>query len=217
MKKVLFILSFTVAGLTSIAQSEKYTNAMQTRVAAVDSTRDPVALKDLSAAFERIADAEKNQWLPYYYAALTQVNAGYMSGMGGSTGASVIDPIADKAEGLLTKAESLSKDNSEIYLVKKMIATLRLTADPANRFMKYGPVAQEALETAKKLNADNPRIYLLEGQDKYYTPEPYGGSKEKAKELFNEASKKFEIFKPSTNLDRNWGRPALQFYLGLYK
>ena len=40
---------------------------------------------------------------------------------------------------------------------------------------------------------------------------------EKAKELFNEASKKFETFKPATELDPNWGRFALQYFLGLYK
>jgi hypothetical protein len=217
MKQVLMMLTLFTTGITVFAQSDKYVGAMQPRVAQVDTTRDPAALKDLSAAFERIADAEKNQWLPYYYAALTQINAGYMSMMSGAPSAAVIDPLADKAESLLNKSEALSKDNSEIYLVKKMIATLRMTADPMNRYMTYGPVAQEALETAKKLNAENPRVYLLQGQDSYYTPEQYGGSKEKAKELFNEASKKFETFKPASDLDPNWGRPALQYFLGLYK
>ena len=214
MKSIILFIAFAFTALFSLAQNEKYTKAMQDKVAAVDSTRNPDALKDLSAAFERIGDAEKTQWLPYYYAALTQVNAGYLSAMSATPEISVIDPVADKAESLLNKAEALSKDNSEIYVVRKMIATLRMMADPRNRFMTYGPVAQQALETAKKLNAENPRVYLLEGQDKFFTPEQFGGSKTKAKELFEEALKKFETFKPATDIDPNWGRSTVQYFLG---
>jgi hypothetical protein len=213
MKNVFLFIALAATGLTSFAQSEKYTKAMQDKVGAVDSTRNPDALKDLSAAFERIADAEKTQWLPYYYAALTQVNAGYMSSMNAAPDASVVDPLADKAESLLNKAEALSKDNSEIFVVKKMIATLRMFADPMTRYMTYGQAAQQALEKAKKLNAENPRVYLLEGQDKFYTPEQFGGSKEKAKELFEEALKKYETFKPASDIDPNWGKTTLQYFI----
>src|SRR5919205_570676 len=53
--------------------------------------------------------------------------------------------IADKAEALLNKAEELAKDNAEIYIAKKMIASVRMMADPMNRYMKYGPIASQAL------------------------------------------------------------------------
>ncbi|HEU4471989.1 MAG TPA: hypothetical protein VFR58_12945, partial [Flavisolibacter sp.] len=139
--------------------------------------------------------------------------------MGGQMGGMTekIDPVADKAEQLIDKAEALSKDNSEIYIVRKMIASLRMMADPMTRFTQYGPLAQQALETAKKLNADNPRIYLLEGQDKFFTPEQYGGSKEEAKKLFEEAMRKYESFKPASNLDPNWGKGTAQYFLNQVK
>ncbi len=38
---------------------------------------------------------------------------------GGTAGADKVDPLASKAEEMLNKAEALSKDNSEIYCVKK--------------------------------------------------------------------------------------------------
>jgi hypothetical protein len=217
-KGFLFALLF-LAVLTSFAQSEKYINAMQDKLATLDTTRNPDELKDISASFERIADAEKTQWLPYYYAALAQVNAGYFM-MGGQMNGGMsdkLDPIADKAESLLNKSEALSSDNSEIFIVKKMIASLRMMGDPMNRYMQYGPVAQQALETAKKLNPENPRAYLLEGQDKFFTPEQYGGSKEEAKKLFEEALKKYEAFKPATAIDPNWGRGTTQYFLGQIK
>jgi hypothetical protein len=214
MKKVFFTFLCSFFLLFSFAQTDKYHNAMLTKVQAMDTTHNIDMIRDLAGAFERIGDAEKTQWLPYYYAALAQVNTGYMLSMGKMGGlADQLDPIADKADDLIAKAEALSKDNSEIYIVKKMIATLRMMGDPMNRYMTYGPQAQEALQTAKKLNPENPRVYLLEGQDKFYTPEQYGGSKSEAKQLFEQASKKYDSFKPASDIDPNWGRGMIQYLM----
>jgi hypothetical protein len=214
MKKALLFLTFSFLLLTGFSQSDKYMNAMQDKVAALDTTHSVEGLRDLSAAFERIGDAEKNQWLPYYYAALAQVNVGYTMSMGKSGGMTAqLDPIADKSEQLINKADELNKDNSEVYVVKKMIATLRMMADPRNRYMQYGPQAQQALQTAKKLNPENPRVLLLEAEDKFFTPEQFGGSKEEGKKLFEEALKKFDTFKPATAIDPNWGRSIAQYFL----
>lgn len=218
MKSFFLFPFFLILAFTTVAQSDKYVNAMTDRIVAVDTVRNPDALKALSASFERIADAEKTQWLPYYYASLTLVNAGYSitaGNMGGMT--ATLDPIADKAEQLIIKAEALTKDNSEIFVVKKMIASLRMMADPMSRYMQYAPIAQQALETARKLDPDNPRTYILEGQDKFFTPEQFGGSKTEAKKLFEQAQNKFATFKPASALEPNWGKPTLEYFLSQLK
>jgi hypothetical protein len=193
---------------------EKFVKAMEQKVPSVDTAMDVNSLLEMANAFERIADAEKTQWLAYYYAALCNVNAGLMMGGGNvmAGNAEKTDPIANKAENLLSKAEALTKDNSEIYVVKKLIATLRLMGDPMNRYMTYGPVAEQALQTARKLDPENPRTYLLEAQDKYFTPEQYGGSKTAAKALFETAMKKFETAKPETSIHPSWGLPAAKYF-----
>jgi hypothetical protein len=204
-------LLFLVAGFVAVtvsAQNEKYVKAMEKLVPAIDTLWNGDGLKDLSNSFERIAEAEKTQWLPYYYAALARVNAGYFIAMsGGAMGgnADKTDPEANKAEELLNKAEALSKDNSEIFVVKKMIAILKLLGDPMNRYMTHGPAASQALETAKKLNPQNPRVYLQEGMDKYNTPEQFGGNKAEGKKLLEETVKKYENFKPESSIHPNWG------------
>jgi hypothetical protein len=218
MKRTVFIVAFALVAATGFAQSEKYMAAMQKFVASIDTLWNVDALRDLSNSFERIGDAEKTQWLPYYYAALARVNAGYAISMsGGSMGgnADKTDPEANKAEELLDKAEALSKDNSEIFIVKKLIATLRLLGDPAGRYMTYGPAASEALETAKKLNPDNPRVYLEEGMDKYNTPEQFGGSKEEGKKILEEAVRKYETFKPESNIHPNWGLSLAKRFIAM--
>jgi hypothetical protein len=216
MKKTFLITLLALITIASFAQSEKYMKAMESKVLALDTTRKVEDLKDLAATFERIADAEKTQWLPYYYAALAQVNSGYFL-MNGQMGAdpNVIDPIADKAEVLLNKAEALNKDNSEIFVVKKMIASLRMMVNPMARYMQYGPAAQQALEVAKKLNPENPRVYLLEGQDKYFTPEQFGGSKSDAKKLFAVAIEKFNTAKLQSSIDPHWGKGTTEYFIGL--
>jgi len=218
MKKLSFLLFVFSLSISAISQSEKYGAAMKARVERLDSLKSAAEWLDAANAFERIADAEKNQWLPYYYASLGQLMTGLMSGTPGAPlGADKTDPVADKAEQLLLKAEALSKENSEIFVLKKMIATLRMLADPMNRWQIYGPQAAEFLQQAKKLNPDNPRVYYLEGQDKFYTPEEFGGSKAEAKVLFEESMKKYESFKPESPLHPQWGLSQVKYFYSQLK
>jgi len=221
MKKTIFILSAILLAHFSFAQMpDKFVKAMEAKVAAVDTTTSVQGLTELANAFERIAEAEKNQWLAYYYAAFCNATAGMMAGSGGDimvAKADKTDPYADKADGQIKKAEELMKNNSEIFVVKKMIATLRLMGDPMNRYMTYGPEAQAWLEEAKKTDPNNPRVYLLEGQDKFFTPEQFGGSKEEAKVLIEKSKQLFETFKPASAIHPNWGKTTVNYFLSQYK
>ena len=214
MKKISMFLVAACISATAFSQSEKYTNAMQANISKLDSTSTAQGWADLANNFKRIADAEKTQWLPYYYASLSHVMNGYMLMTDQSSGmADKLDPIAAQAEELLSKAEALKKDNSDIYCLKKMVSTLKMMGDPMTRWQTEGPVAAAALEKAKALDAQNPRIYMLEGQDKFYTPEQFGGSKTEAKALFEESLKKFDAYKPESPLHPQWGRSQVQYFL----
>ncbi|HUR66042.1 MAG TPA: hypothetical protein VMZ03_06795 [Chitinophagaceae bacterium] len=220
MKKGLLLLVSSVMMVSVFAQSEKYVKAMEPKVAMLDSGNTAESWKELANSFERIADAEKTQWMPYYYAAFANVMAGTMSlPQDGSFGdnSAVADPYADKAENLLNKAEALSKDNSEIFCVRKMIHSLRLMGNAMARYMTEGPKASEALEKAKSLNENNPRVYILEGQDKFYTPEQFGGSKEEAKKLFEKANSIFQVITPGSTIEPRWGRAQVGYFLGQLK
>jgi hypothetical protein len=221
MKQSIFILTAIMVASFSFAQMpEKFVKAMEPKIAAVDTTSSVQGLTDLANAFERIAEAEKNQWLAYYYAAYCNATAGTLAGAGGdmmAAKADKTDPYADKADKQIKKAEEMMKNNSEIFIVKKMIATLRMLGDPMNRYMTYGPEAQAALDEAKKLDPNNPRVYLLEAQDKFYTPEQFGGSKDEAKILFEKAQKLFETFKPGSTIHPNWGKGNVTYFLSQYK
>lgn len=219
MKKIILIAALSLIGLAGIAQGDKFEGAMKAKLENIDKQNNVDDWKDMANSFERIGDAEKTQWLPYYYASYCLIQAGYGSTTPGDIGQPLpsMDPIADKAENLLNKAEALSKDNAEIYIVRKMVHGLRMMGNPMSRYMSEMPKAEAALGKAKALNADNPRIYILEAQDKYFTPEQFGGSKEEAKLLFEKALKLFDTFKPVSAIYPNWGKPSVQYFLSQYK
>ena len=221
MKKSIFVLLLiSIVKLSDAQMPDKFVKAMEGKIAVLDTAQSVTALTELANAFDRIASAEKNQWLAYYYAAYCNASAGLRAGSDGdmmAAKADKTDPYADKADQQIKKAEELMKNNSEIFIVKKMIATLRMIGDPMNRYMTYGPEAASMLEEAKKINPDNPRVYLLEGQDKYYTPEQFGGSKEEAKELFEKSNKLFESFKAESSIHPSWGKSQIDYFLSLYK
>nr|MBP9099209.1 hypothetical protein [Ferruginibacter sp.] len=94
---------------------------------------------------------------------------------------------------------------------------LRMLGNPMARFMTEGAKASEALGKAKSLNENNPRVYILEAQDKFYTPEQFGGSKEDAKKLFEKANEIFLVSKPGSSTEPQWGRGAVAYFLSQYK
>ncbi|MBK8608398.1 MAG: hypothetical protein IPL84_00110 [Chitinophagaceae bacterium] len=95
---------------------------------------------------------QKTQWLPFYYAALCQVNYTYME-----QDKSKIDGIADKATELIDKADALQPKNSEISCIKSMIASAHMMVDPMTRFMEYGMESETFIDDAMQQDPTNPR------------------------------------------------------------
>lgn len=204
-----FLLVLTLCSvLATQAQSEKYVQAMQQKLAQFDTAKTTADLQTVSAAFERIAEAEKTQWLPYYYAALAQARIGF------TDKAVDKDALAAKASALLTKAESI-ENNADLCTVRNMIATVQMLVDPMSRWQTYGAQAGAALQTGMKLDPNNPRLYYLQAMSIYGTPEQFGGGKDKAKPVFEKAVAlgKAEQVKP---LYPNWGLKEAEGMLAKY-
>jgi hypothetical protein len=211
MFKTFIVTTVALSGALAVqAQSPKYLAAMKQNVAQVDTAHTLDALVDLGNRFERIGEAEKTQSLPYYYAAYCQVMTTFLG-----ADKSKADEIANKAEDLITKAESLDKATSETWVIRSMIATAHMMVDPQNRYMQYGPPQMEAIKKAEALDSTNPRPIYLEGQNKFYTPEAFGGGKAIAKPLFEKALAMFATFKPASEIAPSWGMHATEYFLSM--
>jgi hypothetical protein len=209
MKKGILLIAMITLSTLLFAQNEKYTAAMQKNISMLDSALKNRNIAELTNNFTRIGDAEKTQWLPYYYAAYCTVMSAFFEEDKSKT-----DEIASKAEEYITKAETIAgKPNSETHVIRSMIASAHMMVDPQTRWQQYGQVSAENIAAAKKLDPTNPRPVYLEGQAKFYTPEAFGGGKGPAKELFDIAMIMFNDFKPQSAIDPTWGKASTQYFL----
>jgi hypothetical protein len=203
MKKLfLFALAIWSLQYAAYAQSDKYVSSMKANLALFDSTTAQPDYIALSNTFARIGDAEKTQWLPYYYAGLALSTEGWNNKtLDKDANAGQILAFMDKAQALTTD----SSDLSEIAAVRNMAYVQQMLVDPATRFMSYGKEANKALATAMAFNPNNPRPYYLEGMSLFNKPAVFGGGKAKAKVSFQKALDLYATDQPK-ELHPNWGK-----------
>lgn len=210
MKKLFFAAIIAAYTTLGFAQT-KYESAMTEKVSKIENHLSTEEFQTLSNDFTRIATAEKTQWLPYYYAAFAQIQKGRV--LMRDQKISELDAVAAEAQKSLNQAMELSKDNSELFILQKMIHSLKMMVNPMERYMTEGSLAAENLSKAEKLDAENPRITLLKAEDTYFTPEQFGGSKTKGLELFQKALEQFKVYKTQSALHPNWGNAEAEYFL----
>ena len=196
---IILIALFTFT-LSATAQEDRYTPAMKNAIELIDQAAHPAEFTECANRFERIASAEKNRWMPYYYASYSLVVMSFDESDGGKK-----DQILDRAQELLDKAMDLEPEESEIHVLQAFLYPSRIMVDPMGRGMTYIEKMFTTLETAKSLNPDNPRIYFLEGINKLNLPPSMGGGADIAKPILEEALYKFEVFANEDPLWPRWG------------
>ena len=197
MKQFLVALA-AIVSVTASAQSDKYADAMKQSLALFDSAKTAADFENVSASFQRIGDAEKTQWLPYYWAAMSLATEGwkYFPDNKGAVAVKT-DNLSGAVEALATRINALAdqadaattanEDKAEILIIRNMAATQQMLVDPQSRWMTFGQQAGSYLQQASQLNPNNPRVYYLQGMSLFGTPEQFGGGKAAAKPLFERA------------------------------
>jgi hypothetical protein len=143
---------------------------------------------ELSNKFGLIAKKWKDDWAPHYYSAYTKTVLSY-----NERDEARHDAILDEADKELEETVSLlGKNNDETYVLAAMIANSRMVVNPMQRWQKYGKVFQDNLESAKEINASNPRMYYLKAVSTFFTPKNFGGGKKAALPYFEKAQGFFD-------------------------
>jgi hypothetical protein len=195
------ILLLVVLSLNGFSQTvnEKFQTGVKKGLQMLSTAESADDFLKLSNYFERIAQAETKEWLPSYYAAYGNLIAGLTI-----NDKALQDQYFDRALAQIGQADTRNAENSEIYALKGYIQFMKMSIDPQARLALMG-AAGSSLGKAKALNPDNPRIYLITGQNTFYTPEAFGGGKAKAKPILENAVAKFAIFKPVSDIAPAWG------------
>lgn len=196
---ILNIVLFSV--LLASAQSASYKEGLKKNIALFESAKTTTDFIKAANGFEALAKTEKKEWLAFYYAGLCDALAAF------EKPTKEIDPLCNKAEALANKADSLSKNNSEVMVLKSMIAAARINVNKAQRGQKYGLMATKFAMEAIKLNDANPRAHFVKAKAILNTPPALGGGEKKAKPVFELALVKAQlIFKDGSVFFPTWGR-----------
>ena len=194
--------------LTVAIADDKYEKEIKKNLEKIDECKTPNDFIKLANNFERIAVAEKDKWLPYYYSAFVYILASYADSVNSRK-----DIYLDKSDKFNNIADSLQPNNSEIYTLKGMISQARMQVDPMNRWQKYGADATNNFTKAMQIDSLNPRPEYLIGVGLFFTPKQFGGGPTTAKPILEKSLAKFEKFVPENEIMPKWGKEQVMDYL----
>ncbi len=180
MKKLLVFLVFLA---TSMVQAQnRYTQGMDKAFALWQENK----IVEASNLFERIATAEPDNWLPYYYVAQVNTLASF-----GEKDLQKLSVKLEKAKEFLDVAKAISPDNPELLIQEALINTAWISFDGATYGMTLSQKNVQLYNRAMELAPNNPRVILSKaewdmGTARYFGKDtaPYCKDVEKALELF---------------------------------
>jgi len=209
MKSILFsLIAFIIFSINTQGQNAQYEKAMKKALTELDKAETAEGFKSVVNAFERIAVAEEDEWLPVYYqsyahmmAAIDYMDIGMMK-----------DCLAHvaKARELVEKAEKMAPKESEIYALKALVYQGHIWEDPQIKGAQYTPLVIEAAEKAIALDPANPRGFYIKGQQLFFMPTFIGGGPEAALPFLEKAQEKYKTFEPASELHPSWGRDNVE-------
>lgn len=198
MKAITLILTF-ISSMT-FANDDKYTEQMTKNIDAIYKAQTPDQFQQVINAFERIGNAEKTKWEPFYYASF-----GYLMQAINVQDVGKKDQLLDLAATSLDKAKVIKENESEIVALEGFIYMIRLTVDPATRGPKYSGMAMQSFGKALGLNPENPRALVFMAQMQYGTAEFFKSPTTEACATLTKSLEKFASFKTDNPVAPQWG------------
>ena len=176
------ILAFVLLTMGILSAQDQYTKGMQRALSLWGEGKNVEA----SNLFERIAMAEEDNWIPYYYVAQVKTVASF-----GEKDEEKLTQKLKLAKDYVEMAKRISPNNAELLVQEAMINTAWMAYDGAT----YGPTLSgkniQLYNQALQLAPGNPRVVYSKaswdmGTARYFGKDttPYCKDVEKALELF---------------------------------
>jgi hypothetical protein len=208
MKKSLSILLVIILALTAKNTfSQTAEDALKQTFTAFDTTRVYNAQVPLVNQFKLIASKWPDNWITNYYAAYAIIINSFVEPDNKKK-----DPMLDEAENYLNKIKSMTATSDEVNILGALLAQGRLAASPG-AWKKYGGIRDKYLEAASAINANNPRIYLLQADSKYYTPKMFGGGAKNALPIYQKANGLFANQQQTDITKPYWGKGEVSYMI----
>ncbi|PKP26338.1 MAG: hypothetical protein CVU03_03665 [Bacteroidetes bacterium HGW-Bacteroidetes-2] len=196
MEKVLLILALTISSIAMMAQSN-YEQGMQKAFQHWEEGN----ITEATALFERIASAEKDNWLPNYYVALVNTTTAFQT------------KDNKQVSALLAKAQAaldyeLDKDpyNVELMVMQAMIHTAWIAHDPMTNGQRLSGTVMQIYGQAESIAPENPRVVLNKAEFEMGSARFFGTDTTPICLQIEKAVQLFDTFKPETPFHPNWGK-----------
>ncbi|MFD1064174.1 tetratricopeptide repeat protein [Winogradskyella litorisediminis] len=151
--------------------------------------------------FERIANAEKDNWLPHYY--ITQINSLKSWNVKDET---ILKAQLDKAQKHLDLAMSFSENNPELLVMQAQVYTNWVAFDGRTYGMKYAAKVSELYQKAKQLDPNNPRAAFGAADWEMNSAKYFGKDTAPYCEAISNSVKLFDSYKLESKYHPNWGK-----------
>ena len=202
MKKTITILAVLFTTIT-FAQ-DQYSKGMQKALQLWGEGKTAEA----SNMFERISNAEMDNWLPYYYVAQINTIVSF-----GEKDKEKLTRQLEKAQEFIDLAKAISPDNPEILVQQAMTYTAWIAFDGATYGMTLSGKVVALYQKAAELAPDNPRVIFSKaewdmGSAAYFGQDtaPYCKDVARSLELFTN-------FKAESEFHPNWGKERAEMTL----
>ena len=198
MKKATFIL--TIFFTTVLFAQDQYTKGMGKAMELWGEGKTTEA----SNLFERIAMAEDDNWIPYYYVALVNTTASF-----GEKDVAKMTQQLEKSKEFIDIAKNISPDNAELLILEAMTNTAWIAYDGATYGMTLSGKNTQLYNEALALAPKNPRVVLSKaewdmGAARWFGKDtaPYCKDVKRAVELFATFSAGEDPFYPKWGPDQ---------------
>lgn len=161
-------------------------------------------MEEAMARFERIARAEKEQWLPAYYEALVGITTSFQR-----SDAEAKMQLIRKANAVIAEHETKG-EVSEWLVLKALALTSELTIDPMSNAMRLSPQITSLYERAIKENPANPRARYGLADFSIQTKKYTGGNTQKECEDLQKALSLFEQQHQEERFYPSWGKDRVE-------
>jgi hypothetical protein len=204
-----FITCIVVANYCLAQQTSDFKSILKQTFDAFDSSKDFSQKIAFSNKLSLIAMKWPKEWIAHYYLGYSKTILS-----SGEIEDAKRDACLDEAVKEHDIAVNiLGKENEETYILSALIANWRIAISPMMRSGQYAKIFRDNIAKAKEINADNPRIYYLQGMVKYSMPKFAGGGKDVALPFLEKAG---ALYTGETNADITkpyWGKTKNAFYL----
>ncbi len=195
MKRIVLIVGFIMCGF--INAQANFEKGMRKAFDLWSNNK----IEEAENLFERIANAEKDNWLPHYY--IAQINS---LKSWNEKDENILKAQLDKAQKHLDLAMAFSENNPELLVMQGQVLTNWIAFDGMTYGMKYSAKVSELYNKAYSIAPKNPRVVMCKGDwamgtARYFGKDPSAHCKE-----VESAIALFDAFKPESEFHPNWGR-----------